>query len=369
MRGRGIFRAAMLSTALSFAMWAPAVLGAAQETRAGVLAPVHAKAIERLIASYKAKGLTDANVLVARDGAPVLRTSFGLANREWAIPNAPDAEFWIGSMTKQFTALAVLQLAADGKLSLDDPISRFIPAAPPAWREITVRHLLTHTSGIPNHTSLPEWAEQTWMNRSPGDLIRFVQDRPLDFAPGTKFQYDNTGYVILGFIVQRASGQSLSDYLSAHVFAPLGMKHTGFVGDEALPRRASGYEREGGRWLADLWVSPIRDSGAGGLYSTADDLLTWDKALDDPKRLGLTDLKPMFTDYGHGYGLGYVVSNQDGHPVWWHNGHVAGFSSIIARYPEDRVTIIVLSNDEGAPVEHFSQDLAALYLGPPRPPR
>ena len=365
MRWRRRCSAAVFSAALWWT--AGAALAATPDARAP--APVQASAVRRLIASYQAKGLTDANVLVARGGAPAFRASFGQANREWDIADTPGAAFWIGSMTKQFTALAILQLAEDGKLSLDDPISRFVQAAPPAWRQITLRHLLTHTSGIPNHTSLPEWAEQTWMNRSPEDLIGFVRDRPLDFAPGTKFQYDNTGYVILGFIVQKASGQSLGDYLKAHVFTPLGMTHTGFVGDQVLPRRASGYERQGTQWLADLWVSPIRESGAGGLYSTTGDLLKWDQALYDPKRLGLTDLKPMFADYGHGYGFGFVIAVQDGHPVWRHNGHVAGFSSIIARYPEDRLTIIVLCNDEGAPVEPFAHDLAALYLGALKPPR
>jgi D-alanyl-D-alanine carboxypeptidase len=369
MRWGRSFCAAMFSVALWSAMGAPLALGATAEARAGVIAPVPAGAIDRLIASYRAKGLEDANVLVASGGVPVFRTSFGLANREWGLPNAPDVEFWIGSMTKQFTALAILQLAAEGKLSLDDPISGFVPSAPPAWRAITIRHLLTHTSGIPNHTSLPEWADQTWIERSPEDLIRFLRDRPLDFQPGAGFHYDNAGYVILGFIVQKVSGQSLSDYLAAHVFTPLGMTHTGFVGDQVLPRRASGYERQGARWLADIWASAIRDSGAGGIYSTTDDLLAWDRALYDPRRLGVTDLAPMFTDHGHGYGFGYVVATQDGHPVWWHNGHVAGFSSVIARYPEEKLTVIVLSNDEGAPVEHFSQDLAALYLGSRASPR
>jgi CubicO group peptidase (beta-lactamase class C family) len=351
--GQGVC-AALFSAAL---MGAPAALGAASGSS------VPASAIERLIASYRAKGLTDADVLVAKGGTPVFRASYGLANREWGIPNAPDVEFWIGSIGKQFTALAVLQLAQAGKLSLDAPISNYIEMAPAAWRDITVRHLLTHTSGIPDHNSLPEWSAQTWVDRNPEDLIRFLRDRPLDFPPGSKFQYDNAGYVVLGVIVQRVSGQSLSDYLSAHVFVPLGMKHTGFVGDRVLPRRASGYERQAERWAADLWVSPIHDSGAGAIYSTTDDLLAWDQALYDPKRLGLTDLKPMFTDYGHGYGFGYVIDKQDGHPLWWHNGHVAGFSSILARYPEDRLTIIVLSNDDGAPIGLLSQDIAGLFLG------
>jgi D-alanyl-D-alanine carboxypeptidase len=338
------------------------ILATAAVSREKAPARAEMAAAERVLEDYQAKGLSDGVVLVARNGVPILRKAFGLANREWGIPNAPDAEFWIGSITKQFTAVAILQLAEDGRLSLDDPISKFIEAAPPTWRGITVRQLLTHTSGIPNHTSLPEWGAQTWVEHSPEDLVRFVRDRPLDFVPGTKFQYDNTGYVLLGLIVQKAGGQSLSDYLSAHVFTPLRMKHSGFVGDQVVPRRASGYEHEGARWLANLWVSAIKDSGAGGIYSTMDDLLIWDQALNDPKRLGLADLKPMFTDHGHGYGFGYVIATQGRHPRWWHNGDVAGFHSIIARYPEDRLTIIVLSNDGDAPVGRFSQDLAEVYL-------
>lgn len=331
-----------------------------------VASPDETKAIERLVEDYKAKGITDAAVLVARDGVPVFRQAYGLANREWGIANAPDAAFRIGSMTKQFTALAILQLAEARKLSLDDPISRFIDDAPPAWRQVTVRHLLTHTSGIPNFTSLPDWVGQTWMNRSPGDLVRFVRDLPLDSEPGARFQYDNTGYVILGLIVQKASGQSLGDYLAAHVFTPLGMQHTGFVGDQVVTRRASGYVRDGQTWLGTLWVSGFKDSGAGALYSTVDDLLRWDRALYDPKRLALADLKPMFTDYGHGYGFGYVIEKQDGHPLWWHNGHIDGFSSIIARYPDDRLTIIILCNDDGARIGLLSRAIAAVLLRTPQ---
>jgi CubicO group peptidase (beta-lactamase class C family) len=352
----------MSTVAMAFAS------AAAAQGREKAPAGVERAAAERVLKSYEAKGLSDGVVLVARNGVPVFREAFGLANREWGIANAPDVEFWTGSITKQFTALAILQLAGDGKLSLDDPVSKFIEAAPPAWRGITVRHLLTHTSGIPNHTSLPEWGALTWVEHSPEDLFRFIRDRPLDFEPGAKFQYDNTGYVLLGLIVQKVSGHSLGDYLAAHVFTPLGMKHTGLVGDQVVPRRASGYEHEGTRWLADLWVSAIKDSGAGAIYSTADDLLIWDQALNHPKSLGLADLRPMFTDYGHGYGFGYVIATQEGHRRWWHNGDVAGFRSIIARYPDDKLTVIVLSNDGDAPVGRFSQDLAEVYLRGSKPP-
>jgi CubicO group peptidase (beta-lactamase class C family) len=332
------------------------------EARSRVQSPSLVGETEQVLDSYRAKGISDGVVLIAQKGIPVFRKAFGLADREWGIPNAPYVEFGIGSMTKQFTAMAVLQLSAKGKLSLDDPISKFIPTAPPAWQAITIRHLLTHTSGIPDHNSLPDWVKQTWAYRSPDDLIGFLRDRPLDFPPGSKFQYDNAGYVILGSIVQKVTGQSLGDYLKAHVFTPLRMKHTGFIGEEVLPHRASGYEHDGTRWLAEPWMTAVRDSGAGGIYSNADDLLTWDQALYEPSRFGLSDLRPMFTDYGHGYGFGYVIDKQNGHPLWWHNGHGGGFSSIIARYPEDKLTIIVLCNDEGAPIGLLSHALADIYL-------
>jgi CubicO group peptidase (beta-lactamase class C family) len=335
---------------LTLPAWTPSAAG---------LAPAQAAAIERLLESYRAKGLTDGAVLVARGGVPVFRKAFGLADRERGTANTPETVFRIGSINKQFTALAILQLAAKGALSLDDPISRFIEAAPPAWAKVTVRHLLTHTSGIPNHTSSPEWGAQNWLNRSAEDLVAWMRDRPLESEPGQRFQYDNTGYVILGLIVRKASGRSLGAYLHTHVFAPLGMTHTGFVSERAVPGRATGYVHEGEAWHATEWMSAIRESGAGGMYSTLGDLLKWDQALNAPRRLGLKDLTPMFADYGHGFGLGYVVGKEDGHRRWWHNGHVDGFSAMLARYPDDRLTIIVLSNDDSAPVETLSRELAA----------
>ncbi len=192
-------------------------------------------------------------------------------------------------------------------------------------------------------------------------------DRPLESAPGTVFSYDNTGYVILGLIVEKASGQPLGDYLSGQIFAPLGMRHTGFVSDQVLAHRATGYVFESSAWRDTPWMSNVIESGAGGLYSTVDDLLRWDQALYDPKRLQLSDLKLMFTDYGHGFGFGYVVGSEGGHRVWWHNGHTGGFGGMLARYPDDRLTIIVLSNDDGAHVEGLSRDLAALLLNIPKP--
>ena len=362
-----MFRRLGLVGAAAWAASAACALPAPVKTRAAAQTQMQGQEVRRVVDGLRAKGLTDGVVVIAKDGAPVFRYAFGLANREWSIASTPDAEYRIGSITKQFTAFAILRLARDGKLSLDDPISRFITDAPPAWRPITIRHLLTHTSGIPNFTALP--GPMSAVNQTPEDIIRAVRDLPLDAPPGTKFLYDNTGYVLLGRIVHAASGQSLGDYLSARVFAPLGMTHTGFVSDRLVPQRAYGYAREGGAWVATGWNSNVRESGAGALYSTAADLLKWDRALGDPKRLGLDDLSPMFTDYGHGYGLGYVIGAQAGHPVQWHNGHVDGFSALLARYPKDRLTIIVLSNDDGVPVERMCPDIAAAWFGSEKPAR
>jgi D-alanyl-D-alanine carboxypeptidase len=335
-----------------------ASLGASRAFAADT-APPSPKAV---IDSYATRGLSDGVVLVARDGKPLFRQGFGFANREWNIASDPDAEFRIGSVTKQFTAAAILLLVQDGKLSLDAPIGSFYENLPPAWRPITVRHLLLHTSGIPNFTAIPGIAGPDWMGKKVEYVIDAVRGLPLEGVPGAKFSYDNTGYVILGGVVAKASGQSLGAVLKARVFAPLGMAHTGFVSDEVLPRRASGYTRDGDRWLNAGWMSNVIESGAGAIYSTLDDLLKWDRALYDATILRPDALKQMFTDYGHGFGFGYVIDVKDGHRVWWHNGHIDGFSAILARYPDDRLTVIILSNDDAAPVEKLSHDLAALYL-------
>lgn len=317
---------------------------------------------ERLIESYRAKGLTDFDVLVARDGRPVFREAFGFADIEHGGRNSMTTEFRIGSVTKQFTAFAILDLARSGKLRLDDPISRFIDDAPASWRDVTIRHLLGHTSGIPNFTEIPGLADRT--NLTPNDLVAALHDLPLLAPPGSKFAYDNSGYALLGRIVEKASGRSLGAYLSRRVFEPFGMRHTGFVTETMPPGAAHGVSHVGDRWVVAPWMSNIRQSGAGALYSTADDLLTWDRALHGGKLLGRDDLALMFSDRGHGFGFGEVIGKEAGRRVWWHNGHVEGYGAMLARYPDDGLTIVVLTNDDAGPVEKLSRELAALWLNP-----
>jgi CubicO group peptidase (beta-lactamase class C family) len=353
------YRAALLATAL---IAAPALaLGAP----APCSAPDFAKQAEAMVAPFTEAGVFSGTVLVAVDGKPVFRKAYGLANREWNVPNTPDAKFRIGSITKQFTATAILQLAEQGKLSIDDPVSKYYPSAPPAWSKITIRHLLTHTSGIPTYTALPGFFDrQARMPFKPEELVKLTQDKPLDFAPGTNYAYDNSGYVLLGVIVEKASGEPYAKYVQEHIFAPLGMKDTGYDSDRTIiAKRAAGYDVGPGGALNAAFLDMSVPFSAGSLYSTVDDLLIWDQALYAAKPLKAESLKAMFTDYGHKYGFGFQIDSKWDHPRIAHGGGINGFITEFERYPLDRLTVIVLSNIENPAPNTIAPRLAGLCLG------
>ena len=310
-------------------------------------------------------------VLVAVDGKPVLRQAVGPANREWNIANTPETKFRLGSITKQFTAAAILQLAEQGKLTIDDPVSRYYPAAPPSWSKITIKQLLTHTSGIPDYPELAGFdGHEERFAHTPEQLIQSVRDKPLQFEPGAQFAYDNTGYVLLGYIVEKLSGQSYAQYLQTHVFGPLGMRNTGYdVGEKILTERAAGYALGSEGWVNAAPVDMSTPFSAGGLYSTVEDLLIWDRALYAGKPLSAASQAAMFTDYGHRYGFGWWVRTQWGHDIIWHGGGINGFSNAFQRYPKDRLTVVVLSNSQASPSAKLATDLAGLCLGVPVYPK
>jgi D-alanyl-D-alanine carboxypeptidase len=310
-------------------------------------------------------------VLVARNGTPIFRHAYGLANREWSIPNSMNTKFRIGSITKQFTATAILQLQEAGKLSVDDPVSKYYVDAPAAWKDITIRHLLTHTSGIPTYTSMPKFFDgQARLDRTPEEIIKLTQDQPLEFQPGTKFSYDNSGYILLGYIIEKVSGEHYADYLQHHIFDPLGMKDTGYdLSEKIIPHRASGYgfNEKQNKHFNSQYISMTEPFSAGSLYSTVDDMLIWDQALYAGKLLSPSSYDAMFKDYGHGYGFGWFVDNEFGHQHIYHPGGINGFLSLFDRYPKDKLTIVVFSNEENASPGRIAAGLAALYLGiPPR---
>jgi len=323
--------------------------------------------IQRLVKADQFSG----TVLVARDGVPVFRKAYGFANREWKIPNVAEAKFRVGSITKQFTATAILQLAEAGKLSIDDPISKYYSEAPATWNAITIRHLLTHTSGIPSYTGIPHFFDSdARLDRKPEDIIKLTRDKPLEFAPGSKFSYDNSGYIILGYIVEKLSGEPYADYIQHHIFDALGMKSSGYdVSETIIPDRAAGYDWNKTLFVNAPYLSMTEPFSAGSLYSTVDDMLIWDRALDAGKPLSAASLQAMFTDYGHGYGFGWFIDKQFGHEHIYHSGGINGFVSRFDRYPGDKLTIVVLSNESNAPVGRIADGLAAFYLGiPPRSP-
>jgi CubicO group peptidase (beta-lactamase class C family) len=328
--------------------------------------PDYARQLDAVAQTYAKADRFAGVVLVARDGKPIFRKAYGLANREWDIAATPETRYRLGSITKQFTAAAILQLAEQGKLSLDDPISKYYAAAPPAWAPITLKHLLTHTSGIPSYTALPTWfAQLSRDEKSPEQIIELTRDKPLEFKPGEKFAYNNTGYVLLGYVIEKVSGQAYRNYLKANIFEPLGMKDSGYdISAEILPRRAAGYELMGGKITNTPYLAMSQPYAAGSLYSTVDDLLKWDLALRGGKVIGPASVKAMFTDYGFKYGYGQFIETRDGRPYWSHGGGINGFITSFGRYPDDGVTIVVLSNLTRSDMARVAFDAGDLYFNP-----
>lgn len=348
-------------------IWLAAVIGAwATQVAAGPPPPGYAKAADALVTAYTQADAFSGAVLVAHDGKPVLRKAYGLANREWTLPATPDTRFRLGSITKQFTAAAILQLAEQGKLTLDDPISKYYADAPAAWGPVTLKHLLTHTSGIPSYTAIPGFfGNPSRADRTPAEIVKLTQDRPLEFPPGSKFAYDNSGYILLGYVIEKVSGQTYEAYLKDHVFPRAGLANTGYDSSTAiLPKRAAGYHHARGTVENAPYLAMSLPYAAGSLYSTVDDLLAWEQALQAGKVISPASVKAMFTDYGFKYGFGQSIGDQKGHRLWNHGGGINGFATMLAFYPDDGVTVVVLGNFDDAPSGRIATRLADLYFNP-----
>jgi D-alanyl-D-alanine carboxypeptidase len=302
-------------------------------------------------------------VLVAVDGKPIFRQGFGFADREGRIPNTPETRFRTGSIGKQFAAASVLQLVERGKLGLDDPISTHYERSPAAWSKITLRHLLSMRSGIFNFTKLPDFDEE-WSRRDHAleEVIALTRDRPLRFEPGSRYEYSNSGYTLIGHVIEKATGQAYGTYLRDNLFAPLGMRNSGYEDEAAARTLAKGYVIKGGEWKIAPTISMSVVHAAGATYTTVDDLLRWEQALGSGKLLGPDSTRAMFTDYG-GYGLAWGMRERLGYRVHMHSGHIYGFHTMLCRYPDDGVTIIVLANLWTASVSWIANELAALHFG------
>lgn len=305
-------------------------------------------------------------VLVEHHGRPLLERAYGRAVIGWSIPNSPDTRFEIASLTKQFTGAAILQLAGAGKLDLDAPVSRYYPEAPPSWAGITVRMLANHTSGLPNN-EIPNFTKGIATPYTPDELIATFRDRPLAFKPGSSWAYTNTEYYLLAWVIEHVSGMSYGDYLATHIFRPAGMTHS-YYGPTLgiVPKAAEGYAREGIRLRHRDYFDRSLELGAGGISTTAADLVRWNAALDSGRLLGRESLKAMFAPSAPGgYGFGWFITRKP-RLREFHEGSDPGFAAFEARYPDDRFLIIVLSNLEDAPVRAIEGELAKIFLSPRR---
>ena len=214
-------------------------------------------------------------VIVARDNEILFNKGFGSANLEWDIPNSPTTKFRLGSVTKQFTAASILLLEERGKLKIDDPINKYLPDAPDAWDKITIFNLLTHTSGIPNFTNFPEYQKEQLTAHTPKQIVDIFRDKPLDFKSGERMSYSNSGYILLGYLLEKVSGETYQDFLQKNIFDPLGMKDSGYDSNSAIiPNRASGYSPGPDGLINAGYVDMSIPLSAGALYSTTEDLVT-----------------------------------------------------------------------------------------------
>lgn len=291
-------------------------------------------------------GVFSGSVLVAQNGQVILSKGYGFAEREKKIPNTALTKFRIASITKQFTAMAIMMLQEQGKLNVQDKICAYLTDCPEAWKPITIDQLLTHTSGIPD-TPGAFYSQENTSTLPLEQSIADAKTKPLDFQPGEKFSYDNLGYVLLGKIIEAVSGQSYEAFLQKNIFEPLQMSTTGY--DHNRDDLAVGYEDN--VYVADpinMWV-PF---SAGALYSTVEDLYRWDQALYTDKLVPQQTLDTIFTPHvlmpdsgGWGYGYGWMIP-PDKPRLIMHYGGINGFMSIIKRYLDDKTTIIILTNQE-----------------------
>jgi len=320
--------------------------------------------MEQIIQSYVADHKFMGSVLVARDGKTLLDKGYGFANLEWQVPNTPTTKFRIGSITKQFTAASILLLEERGKLKTDDPVKKYMPDAPAAWDKITIFHLLTHTSGIPNFTGFPDYATRQLQAITPQQLVDWFRDKPLEFEPGTKWNYSNSGYVLLGYLIEKISGQSYADFVQQNIFTPLGMKDSGYDSNSAvIERRAAGYSPGKNGPENAGFVNMTVPLSAGALYSTTEDLLRWEQGLFGGKLLSPASLAKMTTPFKENYAFGLGVSTEGGHKVIAHNGGIQGFNTALAYYPDDKLVVAVLGNLNGGAPDQIANSLGKVALG------
>jgi len=320
--------------------------------------------MEQVVRSYVDAKQFMGSVLVDRDGKALLSKGYGSANLEWDVPNSPSTKFRLGSITKQFTAACILLLEERGKLKVEDPVKKYMPDAPAAWDKVTIFNLLTHTSGIPSFTGFPDYHSTEAIATTPELLVARFRDKPLEFQPGEKWNYSNSGYVLLGYLIEKISQQSYRQFVQENIFNPLGMKDSGYDSNsEIILHRASGYTPSPKGMTNADYIDMTIPFSAGALYSTTEDLLRWEQGLMGGKVLSPSSLQKMTTPFKNNYAFGLGVHTASGHKLMDHGGGIEGFNTFLAYYPEDKLTVVVLANLNGEAPEAIASRLAAVAHG------
>jgi CubicO group peptidase (beta-lactamase class C family) len=326
----------------------------------------NAARIDSYLSHLAENGQLSGAVLIARNGM-LFSKAYGLADKETRTANTTQTMFRIGSITKQFTAMAVLILQERGKLHVQDHVCLYVPDCPSDWQSITIQNLLTHTSGIPDYINSPDFTDFWMQPATPTQLVAHFKNLPLNFSPGSQFLYSNSGYVLLGYIIERITGEAYATFLHENIFQPLKMSHTGYDSTVLQAGHAAGYYK--GYIKPDAYdMSELY--AAGALYSTVQDLYVWDQALARHKLVSQQALNDMFTSHactapgpngcGPGYGYGWFVMQQSGGKYLYHVGHIDGYYSYNGFYPSTDLVVVVLSNLETTDVLHIGRTLATM---------
>ena len=333
-----------------------------------------AEKADQYLSTWAKQGRFSGVVLIAKGDRILLRKGYGMANYELNVPNSPETVFRIGSITKVFTALSVLQLEEKGLLKVSDPVAKYVPEMPQGWNEITIHELLCHKSGIPDFASAKAYSDFN-DPRHVENALKENADKPLVNKPGEVLRYSNSGYILLGRVIEKVSGKTYEEYLNENIFKPAGMTHTTVDhATEVVHERASGYRFDGETVVNAPYGDPVYGAAAGALRSTVDDLYRFDRTLKAGKLFSKAITEKAWTAYGlwtaplplpleADYGYGWMMGDTFGHRYGGHGGWVNGFVSQFTRYPDDDEVLIVLWNFETSNIFSLNHDLEAIMFG------
>lgn len=339
-----------------------------------LLAQDKATIIDQLMNKYYDYEIFNGTVLVAENSKVIYKNGFGWANMEWKILNKPDTKFRLGSITKQFTSILIMQLVEEGKIKLDGKLSDYVPDYPKeAGEKVTVFHLLNHTSGIPSYTGLPKFFEEKSRDPySPDEFIKTFWEMDFEFEPGSKYRYNNSGYFLLGVIIEKVTGKPYEKVLQEKILEPLGLKDSGYDHHETiLERRAAAYEKSPGGYVNAAYLDMSLPYAAGSLYSTVEDLYKWDQVLYTDKLISNQSKKKMFTPFLNNYAFGWTVrkikvaDGIDSISVIAHGGGINGFNTLITRLVDDKHLIVLLNNTGGTNLGEMSNNITNILYNQP----